>query len=122
MASTSDPKFCVLLVLLEEELTYGISLSQNTTYKQLLAIVKRKLNIGREFNVCLSYNIRKKAVRIVDDDDVAFFVHEVCKHMSELQSLFVSKIVKPPKVTPSSTKPLDFNLNVYPEGYNLQWC
>ncbi|PWA97734.1 transposase, MuDR, MULE transposase domain protein [Artemisia annua] len=118
MASTSDPKVSCLLVLLEEELTYGVTFSQNTTYKHLLSNVRRKLNIGIEFDVSLSYSIRKKAVRIVDDEDVDFFVHEVCKHKSELQSLFVLKILKPPKVTPRSTQLLDFDLNLYPEGCN----
>ena len=118
MASTSDPKFSLLVVLLEEELTYGLILSQKITFKELLAIVKRKLNIGSEFDVRLSYNIREKTVYIVDDDDVVFFVHEVCKHKSELQNLFVSKTLNQSKVTCSSSKPLDFDLNVYPEGYN----
>jgi hypothetical protein len=35
-----------------------------------------------------------------------------------LQSLFVTKIFKPPKVTPSLTTPLDFDLNLYPEVYH----
>ena len=73
MASTSQPKISFLLVMLEEELTYGVTLSQNITYQNLLSSVKRKLNISREFDVRLSYNIRKKYVRIVDDDDVDFF-------------------------------------------------
>lgn len=118
MASTSDPKFRILLVLLEEEVTYGVTLSQKVTFKELLGKVKRKCNIAGEFDVRLSYNVREKAVHILDDDDVEFFVHEVCKHKSDLQYLFVSKILKPPKVTRSSTKPLDFDLNVHPEGYN----
>ena len=72
MASTSQPKISFLLVMLDEELTYGVSLSQNTTYQNLLSNVKRKLNISREFDVRLTYNIRKKYVHIVDDDDVDF--------------------------------------------------
>ena len=118
MASTSQPKISFLLVMLEEELTYGVSLSQNTTYQNLLSNVKRKLNISREFDVRLTYNIRKKYVHIVDDDDVDFFFHEICKNQSVLQSLFVTKTLKPPKVTPSLTTPLDFDLNLYPEVYH----
>jgi predicted amidophosphoribosyltransferase len=82
MASTAQPKISFLLVMLEEELTYGVALSQNTTYQNLLSNVKRKLNISREFDVRLTYNIRKKYVLIVDDDDVDFFFHEICKNQS----------------------------------------
>ena len=64
-------KFSVFMVC--EDLTFGVSLLKSTTYAQLVAIARKKFNIGQHYDIVLSYNGGKNSLHIVDDDDMTFF-------------------------------------------------
>ena len=108
-------KFSVFLVC--EDLTFGASLPKNITYTQLVNVAMKKFNIGREYDIVLSYNFGSNSVHIVDDDDMAFFLHQVLKGKSTvLHNIYIKKIKKVSKVSPSSSNTFAFDLNSIPDG------
>ena len=110
-------KFSVFLVC--EDLTFGASLPKNITYAQLLNVAMKKFSIGQEYDIVLSYNVGSNCVHIVDDDDMAFFLHQILKgKSSELHNIYIKKIAKVSKVNPSSSNTLAFDLNLIPDGYD----
>ncbi|PWA56355.1 hypothetical protein CTI12_AA419790 [Artemisia annua] len=116
----SDNKFRVFLVF-EDGSSYGVSLMKNVTYDGLVSYVDKKLKLNNEYVFSFYYKLSHGSVQIVDDDDVHFFVDEVCRPKAALPKLFIKKVVKKVKsrVKQSSSKPLDFDLNdtVFPNDF-----
>ncbi|PWA61464.1 hypothetical protein CTI12_AA371800 [Artemisia annua] len=108
--SVSSTKFSVCLVC--EGSNHAVLLSRNITYTQLVEYVKKKFKIDDSYDICFSYKISSKTFGVIDDDDVDFFANEVWKSKPRLPNLFIKKTVQELKVDPSSSKSLDFDLNL----------
>ena len=106
----SSTKFRVYLVF-EDGSSYGVSLSREIRYAGLVSYVKKKFKYNKGYEVGFSYKMPHGQVNIVDDDDVEFFINEVCKPKAALPKLLINVIVKSSKVNPSSSKSIDFDLN-----------
>ncbi|PWA84363.1 hypothetical protein CTI12_AA159810 [Artemisia annua] len=108
--SVFSTKFSVCLVC--EDSNHGVLLCKNITYTQLVEYVKKKFKIDDSYNICFSYKIGSKTFAVIDDDDVEFFANEVCKSKARVHNLFIKKTVQILKVNPSTSKSLDFDLNL----------
>ena len=108
--SISSSKFNVYIVL-EDGSSYGVSLSRDITYTRLVSYVKKKFKISKGCDLRLSYKMPHGPVHIVDDDDVEFFINEVCQPKAAVPKILITKIVTSSKVNPSSSNSLDVDLN-----------
>lgn len=108
--SISDNKFRVYLVF-EDRSSYGVSLCKDITYDGLVSFVEKKFKLKNAYVLSFSYKMPHGAVHIVDDDDVAFFVNEVCRPKAAIPKLLIKMVVKNVKVNPCSSNCLDFDLN-----------
>ncbi|GJZ34237.1 hypothetical protein Tco_0579673 [Tanacetum coccineum] len=122
MSSPSSSKFKVFLVY--EEIKCGVSLPKNITYSNLVHYVEKKFKIGDNKQICLSYNIGSNSLNVIDDDDVVYFLKEVLESDDVVKNLFIKSFQKTLEVTrPSSSNPLDFDLNIplFDEQLTHKW-
>ena len=120
--SASDNKFRVFLVF-EDGSSYGVSLMKNVTYDGLVSYVDKKFKLNSEYVISFYYKMSHGTVHILDDDDIEFFIDEVCRPRVVLQQLFVKKVLRNVKaqVKKSNKRPLEFDLNdtVSPKEFEM---
>ena len=119
--SLASTKFRLYLVF-EDGNSYGVTLSRDIRYARLVSYVKKKFKISKGYDLSFSYKMPHGPVHIVDDDDVEFFINEVCRPKAALPKLLINMIVKSSKVNPSSSNSLDVDLNdsLFPDDFDPQ--
>ena len=117
--SLSSTKFRLYLVF-EDGNSYGVTLDRDIRYARLVSYVKKKFKITKGYDLSFSYKMPHGPVHIVDDDDVEFFINEVCRPKAGLPKLLINMIVKSSKVNPSSSNSLDVDLNdsLFPDDFD----
>ena len=117
--SLSSTKFRLYLVF-EDGNSYGVTLDRDIRYARLVSYVKKKFKITKGYDLSFSYKMPHGPVHIVDDDDVEFFINEVCRPKAALPKLLINMIVKSSKVNPSSSNSLDVDLNdsLFPDDFD----
>ena len=110
MNSTSTEKFKVFLDF--KKSIRGVKLPVNINYLNLVWYIKEKYGI-QDKSISLHYMSGSNTVDVCDDDDVDFFVTEICCKQKSVQTLFVTVVNQTLEVIPSSyRKTLDIDLNV----------
>ncbi|PWA93179.1 transposase, MuDR, MULE transposase domain protein [Artemisia annua] len=70
-----------------------VKLPKDISYNNLLAYVKKKVDAAKgkvNADIRLSYKDGTMSLDIVDDDDVHYFIHDVCGQKDQAQKLFIS--------------------------------
>ncbi|GKA53755.1 hypothetical protein Tco_0747070 [Tanacetum coccineum] len=99
------------LILLFEEIHYGVLLPTDVNYRNLVRYVKKKFKVDDNKKIQLSYNVGSSTLNLFDDDHVHYFVHEVCKTVG-VKKLTIKVEENAVHVSSSSnSKPLDIDLN-----------
>lgn len=110
MTSANSQKFKLYLDF--ETSIRGVLLPVNITYLQLITYLTNKYQIKDKI-ISLYYMSASTKIHVSDDDDVSFFVHEICCKQHLIQTLYIKLIEKSSEVKPpTSSKTLDIDLNV----------
>ena len=109
-----NSKFKVYLV--HPSSKHGVKLPKTISFMNLVEYVKKKV-VGMKDNqnsgVRLFYKEGTMSLDIVDDEDVQYFIHEVCGKNDIVQKLFISVFQQPSEVKSSSaSNNISFDLNV----------
>ncbi|PWA81460.1 transposase, MuDR, MULE transposase domain protein [Artemisia annua] len=95
---------------------HGLKLPKTISFRNLVEYVKKKVDAVKEIQnsaVKLFYKDGSMSLDVVDDDDVQYFIHEVCGKNDHIQKLFVSVVQQPSEVKSSSaSNNISFDLNV----------
>ncbi|GJS16211.1 hypothetical protein Tco_0410683 [Tanacetum coccineum] len=107
------------LILLFEEIQYGVLLPNDVNYRNLVLYVKKKFKVNDNKKIRLSYNVGSSILNLIDDDHVHYFIHEVCQTVG-VKKLTIKVEENVVHVSSSSSsKPLDIDLNKFmsPDQY-----
>ena len=114
MSNEDTSKFKVVIV--HPGSKHAVKLPKDIGFKDLVAYVKKKVDATKAIGNCdvrLSYNDGSMSLDIVDDDDVQYFIHDVCCMNEETQKLFISITEQPLEVKSSyASNHISVGLNV----------
>ncbi|PWA79213.1 transposase, MuDR, MULE transposase domain protein [Artemisia annua] len=122
MDDDESSKFKV--VLLHPCGKHAVKLPKDISYNNLLAYVKKKVDAAKgkvNADIRLSYKDGTMLLDIVDDDDVKYFIHDVCGNKDQAQKLFISlkEVNSEVKSSYASNRSLiDLNIPLLPELVN----
>ena len=115
-------KFKVILV--HPSSKHAVKLPKNISFKNLVEYVKRKVDALKDIEssfVRLFYKDGSMSLDVVDDDDVQYFIHEICGKNDLVQKLFISVVEQPLEVKSSSASNnflFDLNVPLVPQECN----
>ncbi|PWA94666.1 hypothetical protein CTI12_AA058000 [Artemisia annua] len=98
-----------------------VKVHKDISYNNLLAYVKKKVDAAKgkgNADIRLSYKDGTMSLDIVDDDDVNYFIHDVCGNKEQVQKLFISikEVTSKVKSSYASDRSLiDLNIPLLPE-------
>ncbi|GJW86260.1 transposase, MuDR, MULE transposase domain protein [Tanacetum coccineum] len=120
MSFPSQFKFKVTLVCQSSK--RQVILPKDIDYHGLLAYVQKKFDIISIHDFSLYYKCGLEVFEVKDEDDVQFFVNEVCGQSEIVQKLCVKKIKehKQVKVVVPPVNDFDLNVSLFPNDYNDQ--
>jgi hypothetical protein len=114
MNDDENSKFKVILV--HPSSKHAVKLPKTISFKQLVEYVKKKVDAVKDSQnsfIRLFYKEGSMSLDVVDNDDVQYFINEVCGKNDQVQKLFISQIRQPLEVKSSSaSNNISFDLNV----------
>ena len=114
MSNEDTSKFKVVLV--HPGSKHAVKLPKDISYNNLVAYIKKKVDAAKAIGTCdvkLFYKDGSMSLDIVDDDDVQYFIHDVCLKNDQTQKLFISITEQPTEVKSSyASNNTSFDLNV----------
>ena len=114
MNDDENSKFKVILV--HPSSKHAVKLPKTISFKHLQEYVKKKVDAVKDPQnsvLRLFYKEGSMSLDVVDDDDVQYFINEVCGKNDQVQKLFISLIEQPSQVKSSSaSNNISFDLNV----------
>ena len=96
MDDEESGKFKVILV--HPCAKHAVKLAKDISYNNLLEYVKKKVDAAKgkgNADIRLFYKDGTMSLDIVDDDDVQYFIHDVCGNKDLVQKLFISTKDRP---------------------------
>ena len=102
--------------LVHPQSKHGVKLPKTISFRNLVEYVKKKVYALKDYQnhtIRLFYKDGTMSLDVLDDEDVQYFIHEVCGKNDQLQKLFISVVQLPsePKSSSASNNIL-FDLNV----------
>ncbi|PWA82330.1 hypothetical protein CTI12_AA176610 [Artemisia annua] len=110
------------VVLLHDCGKHAVKLPKDISYNNLLAYVKKKVDAAKgkvNADIRLSYKDGTMSLDIVDDDDVHYFIHDVCGNKDQPQKLFISLNSEVKSSYASNRSSIDLNIPLLPQQVNL---
>lgn len=122
MDDEESGKFKVILV--HPCAKHAVKLPKDISYNNLLEYVKKKVDAAKgkgNADIRLFYKDGTMSLDIVDDDDVQYFIHDVCGNKDLVQKLFISTKDRPSEVKSSyasNNLSIDLNIPLLSEPFN----